>query len=318
MKKGICGTSGNRKILWGIVFLAVICIAAAGLKNLKKEALLMLALLLFPFLFYKSASADMGPKASVQIDIEGLEGEKYYMTLLSKKDSSGPWGTTWSSQSEEAGYYALKNYQDTDQYYFLGYFQECTETNQFNWSYHPPENFKILIYLPEYQKYIVSSKAYTQYAFHSSYFMKIGNKNEILEFNRDYDFRIDFIGFVFRLFSTLIIEILLAIPFGYLQKKSVKVIAFTNLITQIILNISLGVCVYSIGEWAYILCYLPMELGIFVIEGIAYSILFPAHVKEKQTHFYLKVWCYALLANVLSFFAGYTYLTLSTIINNGI
>ena len=50
----------------------------------------MLSILLCLPLFTLSASADMGPKPSVEISFEGLEDETYYVTLLGTS-KSGPW-----------------------------------------------------------------------------------------------------------------------------------------------------------------------------------------------------------------------------------
>lgn len=51
---------------------------------------IMLSILLCLPLFTLSASADMGPKPSVEISFVGLENETYYVTLLGTS-KSGPW-----------------------------------------------------------------------------------------------------------------------------------------------------------------------------------------------------------------------------------
>ena len=87
------------------------------------------------------------------------------MTLLSKEASSGPFGVY--ENDEETDHFnnefgpdevwkAFINYQDKDGFYFISYFQECTDT--FQWNYYPPNEFKVLIYFPESQSFITSSK----------------------------------------------------------------------------------------------------------------------------------------------------------------
>ena len=38
-----------------------------------------------------TVKADMGPKPSVVIEVVGFEGKEYCVTLLSERDSTGPW-----------------------------------------------------------------------------------------------------------------------------------------------------------------------------------------------------------------------------------
>ena len=48
-----------------------------------------------------TASADMGPKPSVRIEFTGIQGETYYGTLLSLRDSTGP-ASAWKGNPEYA------------------------------------------------------------------------------------------------------------------------------------------------------------------------------------------------------------------------
>ena len=58
----------------------------------KKRILPLLICICVGFALFPVASgADMGPKPSVVIDFKGLEDEDYYVTLLSKTDSTGPY-----------------------------------------------------------------------------------------------------------------------------------------------------------------------------------------------------------------------------------
>ena len=124
-----------------------------------------------------TAHADMGPKPSVRIEFTGIEGETYYGTLLSKSKSTGP-ASAWDGNPEyayrhpeDADYdiwLKFVEYEDTDGYYFLQWFWECSENNQLNWTYYPPTSFKILLYFPETDTFYVSP-IYERYAF-DSYF----------------------------------------------------------------------------------------------------------------------------------------------------
>ena len=52
---------------------------------------LCLTVCLFMGLFSVPVFADTGPKPSVVVDFEGMEGEIYYVTLLAKESSTGPY-----------------------------------------------------------------------------------------------------------------------------------------------------------------------------------------------------------------------------------
>ena len=103
-----------------------------------------------------TAKADIGPKPSVRIQFTGIEGETYYGTLLSERRSTGPataWDgyeeyRDWKPESEKSIWEKFIAYEDTDGYYFLQEWWDCSETNQLNWTYYPPNPFKILLYFP--------------------------------------------------------------------------------------------------------------------------------------------------------------------------
>ena len=73
-------------------------------------------------------------KPSVVIDFKGLEDENYYVTLLSKTDSTGPYSaitkgpgyTMYESGDEDYDVFLkFAGYEDGDGYYFLQYFKNC-------------------------------------------------------------------------------------------------------------------------------------------------------------------------------------------------
>lgn len=88
--------------------------------------------------------ADMGPKPSVVLNFYGLNNEKCYVTLLSKEDSSGPWSVYKNTEDskrlmenmDENIWQSFVNYKDNDGYYFLQFFDECTNNQRVTWGYH--------------------------------------------------------------------------------------------------------------------------------------------------------------------------------------
>lgn len=138
--------------------------------------------------FSFTAFADTGPKPSVVIDLVGLDGRECYATLLSEDDSYGP-NRAWREGEEMYAYHEddpeiwrkFVDYKDTDGYYFLQQFWNCTETKGFKWGYYPPDPFKLLLYFPETDTFAVTP-VYEQYAFDSYYTVdvsKIGEKSTL-------------------------------------------------------------------------------------------------------------------------------------------
>ena len=128
----------------------------------------VLALILIP-LFATTAWADSGPKPSVVIDFQGLEDETYFVTLLSQAESTGPWSKRDDYDGPDDMWLKFNNYQDEDGFYFLGEYKDCSDSDEFKWVYYPPSTFKILIYFPEYERFVVSADIYERYAFDSYY-----------------------------------------------------------------------------------------------------------------------------------------------------
>lgn len=245
--------------------------------------------------------ADAGPKPSVIVNIQGLKNQRYYVTLLSEEDSTGPFCTydieSFYEESEETEEYMvwqkMIDYQDRDGYYFLQYFQDCSETHQFQWVYHPPMNFKILIYLVEEDEFIVSQDIYNQYAFDSYFTVKVSQNQ--LTVSQNYEHYI--FEFCKRAGLTIIIEILFAYYYQIRQKKQLAVIFGANLMTQIILNFILAMIKPYV-----LLIYIPymmIEIGIIIGEYRIYKKHLPRYGEVKKNLIE-----YTILAHILSFIAG--------------
>ena len=263
--------------------------------------------------FPTTASADMGPKPSVVIDFEGLSGQIYYVTLLSSVASTGPYSAFRSNYyGEEKDYPAfLKfiDFEDIDGYYFLQYFQNCSETNRFSWGYYPPHNFKILLYFPEKDSCMVSEAAYERYAFDSYFTATIRgeiqsntNYNGGIEVRGSYKHSREAPSLIFRIILTIAIELFIAIPFGFRNKKHFLFILAANLITQIVLNVSLNIINFNHGPMMFVFSYVLLELVVFIIEAILYTVFLQKLCKTVIPKMIPVT--YALVANAASFVVG--------------
>jgi hypothetical protein len=271
-----------------------------------------------------TASADMGPKPSVVIDFEGLSGESYYVTLLSSTPSTGPYSALsflkqdnpsidekewyYGDEKDYPIYLRFLEYQDTDGYYFLQYFQNCSETHQFSWTYYPPPDFKILLYFPEKDSFVVGGPV-ERYAF-SSYFsatvlQEVRSNTEYydnMDISRSYDYSGEMLSLAARIVLTIAVEMLIALLFVFRKKKQLVFILMVNLVTQIALNIALNIINFNYGSMAFVFAFVLLELAVFIIEAILYT-----GFLGKLGETILPKWkpiTYALVANVVSFAVG--------------
>jgi hypothetical protein len=274
-----------------------------------------------------TAYADTGPKPSVAVDFKGLENETYYATLLSQTASTGPFNATieddliYVPENVSAEYldeyiedYNLRckfaSYEDVDGYYFLDFYGDCSETSQFVWSYHPPSNFKILLYFPEKDSFMVSAEIYESYAFRSYYTAYIteeiqaaANYNGGMTVEKSYNYVREIIFFLIRIIVTIVIELLIALLFGFRAKKQILVILIVNIITQFVLNILLNVINYNYGALMFLITYVLAEVGIIILEAVVYYIYLNKYSTKKK----IRKWIaplYAAAANIASFCIG--------------
>ena len=274
-----------------------------------------------------TASADTGPKPSINIDFIGCD-EKIYVTLLSKTSGVGPWQRDEKADRDSEKNYGIDqtifdkflSYNDPDEFYLLPYIQECGD--EFRFGYFPPNVFKILIYFPKSDTFAVS-KIYERYAFHSyfevnlsglSYNSDIGKlpvkENHVLSIEaqmndairQNYDFESEITSLIARIIITVFIEIAIAYFFKFTFGKPLWVILFANIFTQIILNLTLNIHAFYRGTGSeYIKLYILFELMIFVCEAFIYVFAFD---KLNSGVGRRKIILYAFIANLSSFLVG--------------
>ena len=255
-----------------------------------------------------TAHADTGPKPSVRINFENMGEEVCYGTLLSKTDSTGP-SSAWDGNPEHIYNYdldmdiwqAFVDYEDADGYYFLQEGWLCSESKELNWTYYPPSSFKILLYYPELDTYTVSG-IYERYAF-DSYFRVTMDGLEIKSVDdKAYDFTWELISLACRVVVTIALELAIALLFVLRQKKLIMTIFGVNVVTQIGLNVALNIINYNRGAYMFVFCYVLLEILVFIVEAVAYTVLFrkgsEPQISKKRTV------SYALIANIVSFIGG--------------
>ena len=278
---------------------------------MKRKVLVFLLCLVLVMALPVTVSADMGPKPSVRITFTGIEGETCYGTLLSLRSSTGP-ASAWDGESDYPEWYpaeekwiweAFLGYEDTDGYYFLQEWWDCSESNQLNWTYYPPTSFKILLYFPETESFYVSP-VYERYAFDSYFTVDLSDYDtDPILARKSYDYTWELISLAARIVLTIALELGIALLFGYREKKVLAFLAVVNIVTQVTLNVALNIINYNSGALSFIFCYVLFEILVFAIEAAAYAVLLgkcSSRVQKKG-----RAVGYAFVANAASFAFGF-------------
>ena len=291
------------------------------MNRLKKISNILICSIVIIALFPVAAGADTGPKPSVRVNFLNMGDELCYATLLSKKDSTGP-NSVWDGDEEHIYNYdldieiwrAFAEYQDADGFYFLQIGWKVSETKEIAWTYYPPDTFKILLYYPERDAFVVSGIC-EKYAFDTYYTVDmegvdIGSvdyneelsNDDRLNAYRSYNYKQEIIALIIRIFITIVIEMCIALLFGFKGVKQLLFLACVNTATQIILNVLLNVINYSSGHMAFTINYILFEFIVFALEAVLYCSFMDRFAKKpKKKTFYV---IYALVANMVSFGAG--------------
>ena len=263
-----------------------------------KKIIMVLLLLFSIFALEINVSADMGPKPSTTIKIEGIEGK--YIAAFAATSAFGPnydyedWKErTEHNPEQNLVYNPIMEYKDEDGFKWITNYFLCEDESEISFNYYRPEVFKIVIY-KDGALFKVTEKIET-YAFSSNYIIDFSN--ETIKISTPYNYLPEIGRFMIRVFATLIIELLILAMFRMLKKSSIKTVIAINIITQIILNIILNIIIYYDGNLSamYLLFYL--EVGVFIFESIAYCLFIK---KEKK----YKLIGYSLVDNFLSFILG--------------
>ena len=101
------------------------------------------------------------------------------------------------------------------------------------------------------------------------------------------------------LLATFLIEILIALIFGYRSRRELKIILITNAVTQVLLNSVMSVLDYTSGGLVWLFILPLLEIAVFIVEAIVYAISLKTPEKGRARAVF-----YALAANLTSAAAG--------------
>ena len=270
-----------------------------------KRIAAIIACLLMLVLLPTAAFADMGPKPSVRIGIEGLDpDEPCWGTLLSEEASTGP-SRAYDGENARVGeagedvWRAFVDYEDPDGYYFLQELWPCSEDGQLWWTYYPPEEFKLLLYFPETGEFVSSGKC-SAYAFTSWFDARLSDGE--LALSKSYDYSGAIVNFAVRCALTVALECAAAYFIFRLRTPGrLKAVAAVNVITQLALNLVVNIIAYLAGSFMIAFRFFLLECLVFAAEGALYDMFFrragePVPVK--------RCWALSLVGNLMSYALG--------------
>lgn len=206
------------------------------IRYMLQKLLLIGIFLLYPFNGYYQTT---------RIEFEGME-EPCYGTLLSKYSESGSFSTdlVLDLNAPKEVLNAFQNYQDKDKFLYLNYFQDVSGGLLY-WPYYPPKVFKVLLYYPETNTFLISDTIETRYALTSVY--KATIKDGTLHLERNYDY----LKLIFMTLTRTILSILISIGISFLigkpRKHDYPLIIYSNILFYIFLNILISWISYKIG-----------------------------------------------------------------------
>ena len=270
-----------------------------------KRIAAIIACLLMLALLPTAAFADMGPKPSVRIGIEGLDpDEPCWGTLLSEEASTGP-SRAYDGENARVGeagedvWRAFVDYEDPDGYYFLQELWPCSEDGQLWWTYYPPEEFKLLLYFPETGEFVSSGKC-SAYAFTSWFDARLSDGE--LALSKSYDYSGAIVNFAVRCALTVALACAAAYFLFRLRTPGrLKAVAAVNVITQLALNLVVNIIAYLAGSFMIAFRFFLLECLVFAAEGALYDMFFrragePVPVK--------RCWALSLVGNLMSYALG--------------
>ena len=213
----------------------------------KRWRSILTALLLLLPLTAMPVSADVGPKPSVVVALEGLEGRTCWGTLLSQQEGTGPYGRFYEEEAaedpeEDRALRALLPLErmDSEGFHLLNFVKDCSD-GEFSWTYYPPHTYKIALWFPEEDALAVSG-VYHRYAFDSYYRLDLSGVElmpggivelEAARLQRDYPYGASLLALAGRVALTLGAELLLALAFGLRTRQALKWVAVVNLALEL-------------------------------------------------------------------------------------
>ncbi|MCD7741868.1 MAG: hypothetical protein LUI06_06685 [Ruminococcus sp.] len=269
--------------------------------------IVFLVLVISAYAFPILASADMGPKPSIEVAVENPPNELYYIELLEEDQGMSYEGRSVNVSNEskfnQEMVDTIVNYNvDGFVWWYGGALEDeihaSTDEHQYLFSYDVPDTFKFIV-VTESGKCIVTERI-TKKAYNARFTLDLSNGvAEEISVKEDLSgYLISALpSYLVTLIGTLIIELLVFKMFSFKLNdgKNVLCLILANVCTQIILYVFLFI-LPSLG-------FIIGEIFAFVIESIVYAIFLKPKSRAKSVF-------YAIAANYASAVIGIPLLTI--------
>ncbi|MDE6731256.1 MAG: hypothetical protein K2J77_00070, partial [Oscillospiraceae bacterium] len=139
-----------------------------------KKALVFISVMICVFFSLGvNAFADMGPKPSVTVYVNGVEdGREYYVALIEKREYDEKYANKNDEVQNKINEFARADGYSIGNHPVEKPYHKMTGQDSARWGYMPPQTFKILLYFPDNESFLVS-EVQDKYAFNSYYTVEV-------------------------------------------------------------------------------------------------------------------------------------------------
>lgn len=280
---------------------------------MKKYILIIICTITFILGRETLVQADMGPKPKLKIIVKNAPKEEYYLDLLVdySADNNYIWLEEEAYDSEKLQ--ILRGYRDGDWRaakvtgtsaplvgQLIGKSDGKNMIHGFSYL-GVPNKFRIIVVTSDNK--IITSDVIENTAFNATVYYdcetnKVTKRSLILNY---------IMPFLFTCITTLIIEGIILLLFGFNFKENFKAFLIINIVTQLFLYCVLLFAAHRNGISGVLLAYIPAELCIFVTETILFLKYFTLQKRKR-------IIAYTLTANTISFFSGVVFMLLQAIV----
>jgi hypothetical protein len=279
----------------------------------KKNLLVIICAIVCVFLWETPVRADMGPKPDLKIIVKNAPEEEYYLDLLVDYSPENNYIWLHEEKYKSEKIQILRDYRDGDwraakvtgtrvplSGELIG---EKDGDNMIHHFYYVgvPDKFRIIILTSDNKiitSDVIKSKAFNSVVYYDYATNKVTKKSVIFNY---------IIAFLITCSSTLLIEGIILLLFGFSLKKNYKAFLIINIVTQLCLYCALLFAMYIKGISAALSIYIVAEVYIFCTEIMLFLKYFTPQKKKR-------IIAYALTANILSFFSGIVFMVIQAIV----
>ena len=191
-----------------------------------------------------------GPKPSVNIAFTGADSGVFYATLLSETSSTGP-ASAWEGEGQAIASMspATLSTRSGRSLWPTRTLTASTSSRRYGTVRRAGSSTgHITLPTPSKcssisgQRFLLLHGIYERYAFDSYYTVDLANfaPGEVLTAVRSYDYTWEIISLLARTAATILLELLVALAFGYRGRKLFLFLTAVNVLTQILLNLALN------------------------------------------------------------------------------